>query len=57
VFTSTAVDETLEYLRTHGSQAIPFMNPEGIIVYHHASKVYFKKTLVADESPKGKVME
>jgi hypothetical protein len=57
IFSSYVVEMALDTLRGCGSQAIPFMNPEGIIVYHHASKVYFKKTLVADESPKGKVKE
>lgn len=55
VFTSTAVDEALELLRTKGSQAAPgFMNPEGVIVYQTAGRVYFKKTLHKDEEWKGK---
>jgi hypothetical protein len=29
------------------------MQPEGIVVYHHAAKQLFKKTLEKDESPKG----
>ncbi len=41
-------------LEDHGSAAAPgFMNPEGIVIYHPASKQLFKKTLVDDEKPKG----
>jgi hypothetical protein len=41
-------------LREKGSAASPgFMKPEGIIIYHHATKQYFKKTLEKDEKPKG----
>lgn len=43
-------------LRIRGSQAAPgFMNPEGIVIYHHAANSFFKKTLEKDESPKGAV--
>jgi len=55
VFTSTAADEALNLLCTKGSIAAPgFMRPEGIIVYHSASRAYFKKTLEKDAEPKGK---
>lgn len=55
IFTSTAVDDALELLRTQGSQAAPgFMKPEGVIVYQSAGRVYFKKTLDKDEEWKGK---
>lgn len=54
IFDSTIVNKVLEKLRVEGSQAIPFMNPEGIVVYHCAARTYFKKTIVGDESPKGK---
>lgn len=44
----------LETLSVSGSQAAPgFMNPEGIVVYHTAGNVAFKKTLLNDESGKG----
>lgn len=47
-------DEILEELRRHGSYAAPgFMAPEGIVVYHHASRQLFKRTLEKDEEPKG----
>lgn len=50
VFTSTAVDEALEKLRTEGSRAVPgFMDPEGVVVYVVAARTLFKKTLKGDE--------
>jgi len=40
----------LEY---QGSYAAPgFMNPEGIVIYHTAARIYFKKTILKDEAPK-----
>lgn len=47
----------LELLRKFGSRAAPFMNPEGIVIYHTASGQLFKKTLEHDEKPKGKQSE
>lgn len=44
----------LKHLSENGSAAAPgFMKPEGIVIYHHATKQYFKKTLEGDEKPKG----
>lgn len=44
----------IAHLRENGSVAAPgFMKPEGIVIYHHAAKAYFKKTLEKDEKPKG----
>jgi len=49
------VDLHIEQLRLGGSFAAPgFMRPEGIIVFHVAGNVGFKKTLERDEVPKGK---
>jgi len=28
------------------------MNPEGIVIYHVAGNLYFKKTIVGDDQPK-----
>lgn len=48
------INNVLEHLRITGSKASPgFMNPEGIIVYHSASKQNFKVLLEGDEIPKG----
>lgn len=52
-FATGHVDTALALLKIQGSQAAPgFMNPEGVIIYHVAGKVAFKKTLDDDESPK-----
>jgi hypothetical protein len=41
-------------LKVNGSYAAPgYMNPEGIVVFHVAGNVGFKKTLEKDEQPKG----
>jgi hypothetical protein len=42
-------------LKVYGSVAAPgFMNPEGLIVFHTASRHLYKVTLEGDEKPKGK---
>lgn len=53
LFDTTAVDRAIETLRLTGSAAAPgFMKPEGVVVFHTAGNVGFKKTLVKDEMPK-----
>lgn len=48
------MEETLRDLREHGSAAAPgFMRPEGIVIFHVAGRVGFKKTLEKDDEPKG----
>jgi hypothetical protein len=48
------VDDALLSLKVLGSKAVPgFMKPEGIIVYHTASKQNFKVLLENDDQPKG----
>lgn len=55
IFHSNLVDEALETLQKSGSFASPgFMKPEGVVIYHEAARVLFKKTLEKDEAPKGK---
>jgi RNA ligase-like protein len=45
----------LAKLRHEGSMAAPgFMKPEGIVVYHTAAGVSFKKTLEKDDMPKSR---
>ncbi len=52
-FSTVMADKMLESLSKHGSQAAPgFMNPEGIVVFHEASQVCFKKTIEDDANPK-----
>ncbi|HEY9219580.1 MAG TPA: RNA ligase family protein [Phenylobacterium sp.] len=52
-FNQDAIEAALEHLRTSGSIAAPgFTNPEGVVVFHTAGNVGFKKTLHKDELPK-----
>lgn len=49
-------ERVLAELKTSGSRAVPgFMRPEGIIVYHSASKQLFKAVLENDDVPKSLV--
>jgi len=58
VFDTAIAYLTLEDLATHGSIAAPgFEKPEGIVIYHHAARQYFKKTIEKDEEPKGKAKD
>jgi hypothetical protein len=53
-FTDQAVEDAIRSLRENGSAAAPgFMRPEGVVVYHAASRTLFKKTIENDEQPKG----
>ena len=53
-FSTEAVGHALDILRERGSYAAPgFMKPEGLVVFHTAGNVGFKKTLEKDEVPKG----
>jgi len=55
-FCTTEIDNALARLREFGSVAAPgFMNPEGVVVFHLAGRVGFKKTIHKDEAPKGQV--
>lgn len=50
----SVIQDALDDLRTNGSRAAPgFHNPEGIIVWHSAARLYFKVLLENDETPKG----
>lgn len=56
LFTFEAIDKCLSDLKEYGSVAAKgFMKPEGIVIYHTASKTLFKKTLEKDEEPKSKI--
>lgn len=52
-FTEHAINTALDSLRVQGSFAVPFMDPEGIVIFHIASQQLFKVTLHNDEAPKG----
>jgi len=52
-FRTDAIDICIDLLRERGSYAEPgFMDPEGVVVFHTAGNVGFKKTLKRDEMPK-----
>jgi hypothetical protein len=52
-FSDLRADLVLGELALFGSQAVPgFMRPEGIVVFHTAGNVGFKKTIEKDEVPK-----
>lgn len=48
-FSTSAVDEVMAHLEVNGSQASPgFMRPEGVVIFHTASRTLFKKTFEKD---------
>jgi hypothetical protein len=52
-FDTAMVTAILESMREQGSTAAPgYTNPEGVVVFHTAGNVGFKKTLDKDEMPK-----
>ncbi len=53
ILTDIDITNVMDELCAYGSVIAPgFMNPEGIIVYHVAAGIGFKKTLHKDEIPK-----
>lgn len=53
MFSEGEIDLALTKLRCEGSVAAPgFMKPEGVIVFHLAGNVGFKRTIEKDEEPK-----
>lgn len=52
-FSTEAVDATVDLLRSGGSLAAPgFGRPEGVVVFHVASRTLAKVTLEGDDVPK-----
>ena len=49
VFSSTVIDFAMGELKARGSMIAPFMNPEGIIIYHHGIRASFKITFDHDK--------
>lgn len=48
-FSTSRIEDVLYDLSVKGSAAAPgFMNPEGIIIYHSAANLYFKRTFRDD---------
>lgn len=58
LFDTLPIKMALDELARIGSIAAPgFMDPEGIVIYHEASKTLFKKTIKNDASPKSELPE
>lgn len=54
IMNESEVVKCIDSLVKNGSVAAPgFMDPEGVVIYHVASRMLFKKTIVGDEKPKG----
>ena len=55
-FNTQQILETMSILAINGSAAAPgFMKPEGIVIYHTAANIMFKKTFEKDEKGKGEL--
>lgn len=55
-FDMSEIDSTLLHLDNVGSVAAPgFMRPEGIVIFHTAASMCFKKLIENDQLPKGLV--
>lgn len=55
LFNNIAVNDALSSLKESGSVAAPgFGKPEGVVVFHTASNIMFKKTIEKDEEYKGR---
>jgi hypothetical protein len=58
VFDTKDIYLTLQSLSANGSSAAPgFMKPEGVVIWHEAARMFFKKTIEKDEAPKSLVKE
>jgi hypothetical protein len=54
IFDSTSITTILQKLELNGSEAAPgFTDPEGIVIFHTASRHLYKKTVKDDEKSKG----
>jgi hypothetical protein len=53
-FDQGAIDQTVDELERYGSTAVRgFDRPEGVVVWHYASRTSYKVTVEDDEAPKG----
>ena len=56
-FETPRINGILVHLEKTGSVAAPgFPDPEGIVIWHEAARVLFKKTIKDDEQPKSKII-
>lgn len=55
IFSTSIIESAIESLSRFGSVAAPgFMRPEGVVIWHEAARIYFKKTIEKDHEWKGK---
>ena len=55
IFDTLEIDKVLDKLSQNGSMAsLGYKLPEGIVIYHKAANMYFKKTILKDTEWKGK---
>lgn len=55
-FDTNSINIILEELQEKGSEAAPgWTKPEGIVIFHVAGNLYFKKTIEKDDEYKGKI--
>jgi RNA ligase. len=53
-FDTGIIRECMSVMQEQGSRAAPgFMKPEGVVIYHEAARIMFKKTFEKDEGGKG----
>lgn len=53
-FSILDITVALQFLELNGSEASPgYMNPEGVVIFHVAGNLLFKKTIINDEKRKG----
>lgn len=56
IFNMNEINAALSRLQLEGSVAAPgFMKPEGVVIFHVAAGIGFKKTIEKDDQPKGLV--
>ena len=53
--TEIELNGSIAVKKAEGYQRDPFMDPEGICIYHTAAGIYFKQTIWNDQSTKGMV--
>jgi hypothetical protein len=54
IFDTVKIQECIDSLGMEGSRAAPGFKPaEGVVIYHTAGNVYFKKTILKDDEHKG----
>ena len=53
MFDTAMLEGVMTLLKAQGSRAAPgFMNPEGMVIYHIAGNMGFKRTIEGDDEPK-----